>query len=320
MSTPRSPGAPRSSAPPVTPDTPAPATPPPPTAPPPGGSPARTCAYFDLDKTILATSTTLALGSPMRRSGLISTAALARGVIAQLPYLLVGANENQTGRLMERLALMSAGVERADMQAVVRDALATVIEPAVYAEALDLIAAHHRAGHDVVVVSASSAEMVEPIAALVGADRAIATRMEVDAEGRFTGRIEHSLLHGAKVGAMVADAGTHRIDLARSWAYSDSISDRPMLEAVGHPVAVNPDRDLRRLAAAQGWPVRDFERPVRVRVRVRVPCPSLPTPDSVRLPGGPWLLWGAAGLVGLAGLVTVIAVVGAAAHRPSRPR
>ena len=247
----------------------------------------------------------------MRRSGLISTAALARGVIAQLPYLLVGANENQTGRLMERLALMSAGVERADMQAVVRDALATVIEPAVYAEALDLIAAHHRAGHDVVVVSASSAEMVEPIAALVGADRAIATRMEVDTEGRFTGRIEHSLLHGAKVDALVADASAHHIDLARSWAYSDSISDRPMLEAVGHPVAVNPDRDLRRLAAAQGWPVRDFERPVRVRVRIRMPRPSLP--DGSRL------LWGAAGLTGLA---AVIVVVGAATavRRARRPR
>ena len=231
------------------------------------GSPARTCAYFDLDKTILATSSALALGSPMRRSGLISTVSLVRGVIAQLPYLLVGADENQTGRLMERLALMSAGVERAHLQEVVRDALATAIEPAVYAEALALIEAHHRAGHDVVVVSASSTEMVEPIAALVGADRAVATRMEVDAEGRFTGRIERSLLHGAKVDALLADASAHGIDLARSWAYSDSISDRPMLEAVGHPVAVNPDRDLRRLAGERGWPARDFERPIRVRAR-----------------------------------------------------
>ena len=231
------------------------------------GSPARTCAYFDLDKTILATSSALALGSPMRRSGLISTVSLVRGVIAQLPYLLVGADENQTGRLMERLALMSAGVERAHLQEVVRDALATAIEPAVYAEALALIEAHHRAGHDVVVVSASSTEMVEPIAALVGADRAVATRMEVDAEGRFTGRIERSLLHGAKVDALLADASAHGIDLARSWAYSDSISDRPMLEAIGHPVAVNPDRDLRRLAGERGWPARDFERPIRVRAR-----------------------------------------------------
>ena len=259
------------------------------------GSPARTCAYFDLDKTILATSSALALGSPMRRSGLISTVSLVRGVIAQLPYLLVGADENQTGRLMERLALMSAGVERAHLQEVVRDALATAIEPAVYAEALALIEAHHRAGHDVVVVSASSTEMVEPIAALVGADRAVATRMEVDAEGRFTGRIERSLLHGAKVDALLADASAHGIDLARSWAYSDSISDRPMLEAIGHPVAVNPDRDLRRLAGERGWPARDFERPIRVRIAWPVARgssgsrsgPSSPSSSSPSFPSSP---------------------------------
>ena len=268
---------------------------------PPEGSSGRTCAYFDLDKTILATSTTFALGSPMRRSGLISTTSLARGIIAQLPYLLMGADENQTSRLMERLALMSAGIERAHLQAVVCDALTTVIEPAVYAEALDLIEAHHRAGHDVVVVSASSAEMVEPIAALVGADRAIATRMEVDAEGRFTGRIEHSLLHGAKVDALVADASAHRISLSRSWAYSDSISDRPMLEAVGHPVAINPDRDLRRLADAQGWPVRDFEQPVPVRAR-----PRTRKETAAHGPRGSGLARNATGLIAI---ITVIAAV-----------
>ena len=262
---------------------------------PPEGSSWRTCAYFDLDKTILATSTTFALGSPMRRSGLISTASLARGIITQLPYLLMGADESQTSRLMERLALMSAGIERAHLQAVVCDALTTVIEPAVYVEA------HHRAGHDVVVVSASSTEMVEPIAALVGADRAIATRMEVDAEGRFTGRIEHSLLHGAKVDALVADASAHRISLSRSWAYSDSISDRPMLEAVGHPVAVNPDRDLRRLADAQGWPVRDFEQPVPVRAR-----PRTRKETAAHGPRGSGLARNATGLIAI---ITVIAAV-----------
>lgn len=266
----------------------------------------RVGAYLDLDKTILATSTTLALGSPMRRSGLISTTSLARGVVAQLPYLLVGADEDQTSRLMERLALMSAGIGREEMRAVVHDALATAIEPAVYAEALDLVAAHRRAGHDVVVVSASSAEMVEPIAALVGADRALATRMEVDARGCFTGRIERSLLHGAKVEAIHADARAHGIDLARSWAYSDSISDRPMLEAVGHPVAVNPDRDLRRLATAQDWPVRDFERPVRVRPR-RAPGAE-PSDDEVRTRIGLRILV----LVGLAATISAVAGISTA--------
>ena len=259
----------------------------------------RTCAYFDLDKTILATSATIALGSPMRRSGLISTASLARGVLSQLPYLLVGADEGQTARLMERLALMSAGIERAHLQAVVHDALATAIEPAVYAEALDLIEAHHRAGHDVVVVSASISEMVAPIARLVGADRAVATHMEVGEDGLFTGRIARSMLHSEKVVALHEDAAAHGIDPARCWAYSDSISDEPMLSAVGHPVAVNPDRDLRRLAQERDWPVRDFARPVRLRPRWEPP--SLSTRASLT--------------IGMAG---VLVVAGAAAWLVAR--
>ena len=227
----------------------------------------RAAAYFDLDKTILATSSTWALGSPMRRSGLISSRALAHGLIAQLPYLLMGAGTRHSTNLMEHLALMSTGISRRDMVDVVEGALTTAIEPAVYAEALDLIEAHHRAGHDVVVVSASISEMVAPIARLVGADRAIATHMEVGEDGLFTGRIARSMLHSEKVVALREDAAAHGIDPARSWAYSDSISDEPMLNAVGHPVAVNPDRDLRRLAQERDWPVRDFARPVRLRPR-----------------------------------------------------
>ena len=252
-----------------------------PARPPAGPSPTghRAAAYFDLDKTILATSSTWALGTPMRRSGLISSRALAYGLIAQIPYLLVGAGTQRSSTLMEHLALMSAGISRRDLMEVVEGALTTAIEPAVYAEALDLIEGHRRAGHDVVVVSASISEMVAPIARLVGADRAVATHMEVGEDGLFTGRISRSMLHSEKVVALYEDAAAHGIDPARCWAYSDSISDGPMLSAVGHPVAVNPDRDLRRLAQERHWPVRDFARPVRLRPRWEPP--SLSTRASV---------------------------------------
>ena len=252
-----------------------------PELPPAGPAPAghRAAAYFDLDKTILATSSTWALGTPMRRSGLISSRALAYGLIAQIPYLLMGAGTQRSSSLMEHLALMSAGISRRDLMEVVEGALTTAIEPAVYAEALDLIEGHRRAGHDVVVVSASISEMVTPIARLVGADRAVATHMEVGEDGLFTGRISRSMLHSEKVVALREDAASHGIDPARCWAYSDSISDEPMLSAVGHPVAVNPDRDLRRLAQERDWPVRDFARPVRLRPRWEPP--SLSTRASV---------------------------------------
>lgn len=235
----------------------------------------------------------------MRRSGLISSRALAYGLIAQIPYLLVGAGTRQSTNLMEHLALMSAGISRRDLVEVVEGALATAIEPAVYAEALDLIEAHHRAGHDVVVVSASISEMVAPIARLVGADRAVATHMEVGEDGLFTGRIARSMLHSEKVVALHEDAAAHGIDPARCWAYSDSISDEPMLSAVGHPVAVNPDRDLRRMAQERDWPVRDFARPVRLRPRWEPP--SLSTRASLT--------------IGMAG---VLVVAGAAAWLVAR--
>ena len=241
----------------------------------------------------------------MRRSGLISSRALAYGLIAQIPYLLVGAGTRQSTNLMEHLALMSAGISRRDLVEVVEGALATAIEPAVYAEALDLIEAHHRAGHDVVVVSASISEMVAPIARLVGADRAVATHMEVGEDGLFTGRIARSMLHSEKVVALHEDAAAHGIDPARCWAYSDSISDEPMLSAVGHPVAVNPDRDLRRLAQERGWPVRDFARPVRLRPRWEPP--HLSTRAA--------LTAGAAGALAVAGAAAWLV-----AHRGGRGR
>lgn len=272
-------------------------------------APARAAAYFDLDKTVLATSSALALGTPMRRSGLISTTTLARSVLAQLPYLLMGANEDHMLGLMEELAPLSRGLEPERLREVVQTALATVIEPTVYTEALDLIEAHHRAGHDVVVVSASMKEVVQPIASLIGADRALGTRMEVDGQGRFTGRVDHFLMHNAKAGALADDAAAHGIDLAASWAYSDSVSDLPMLQAVGHPMAVNPDRELRRRAAEEGWPVRDFKRPA-----------SLPTPSSrlAHLPGLPrpvGLRWEL-----LASTALVLAVGGAMAVTVARRR
>ena len=265
----------------------------------------RAAAYFDLDKTILATSSTWALGTPMRRSGLISSRALAHGLIAQIPYLLVGAGTQRSSSLMEHLALMSAGISRRELVEVVEGALTTAIEPAVYAEALDLIEGHRRAGHDVVVVSASISEMVAPIARLVGADRAVATHMEVGEDGLFTGRISRSMLHSEKVVALREDAAAHGIDPARCWAYSDSISDEPMLSAVGHPVAVNPDRDLRRLAQERGWPVRDFARPVRLRPRWEPP--HLSTRAA--------LTAGAAGALAVAGAAAWLV-----AHRGGRGR
>jgi phosphoserine phosphatase len=117
---------------------------------------------------------------------------------------------------------------------------------------------------------------VLPLAAYLGVDEAIATRAEVGDDGRYTGGVELYAYGETKADAMRELAARDGIDLAASFAYSDSATDIPMLAVVGHATAVNPDRELRRTALANGWEIRRFERPVALRSRVPVP-PKGPT-------------------------------------------
>jgi phosphoserine phosphatase len=140
----------------------------------------------------------------------------------------------------------------------------------VYDEAVSLIEEHHLAGRDVIIVSASGTEVVEPIGELLGADGVVATQLSVE-DGRYTGDIDFYAFAENKADAMRQLAEQHGYDLSRSYAYSDSITDLHMLEVVGHPYAVNPDRELRKEATTRGWPVLVFTRPVALRNRMRLP-------------------------------------------------
>jgi phosphoserine phosphatase len=162
------------------------------------------------------------------------------------------------------------------VKTIVREALDEVLTPIVYAEALELLDEHHKAGRKTVIVSSSPIETVEPIGEYLGADDVVATRARLDAQGRYTGDLEFYAYGAHKAEAIREMAVSEAIDLAASYAYSDSITDLPMLEMVGHPVAVNPDRELARIAREREWEVRYFQRPVRLRDRVPVP-PKGPT-------------------------------------------
>jgi HAD superfamily hydrolase (TIGR01490 family) len=186
---------------------------------------------------------------------------------------------------------LTAGWDREHVRAIARDAIEEVIEPIVYEEALDLIAAHQAAGEPVYLVSASPAEIVAPLADHLGVDGFLATVAQVDDEGRYTGRVELYCYGAEKVVAMRALAVAESIDLERSAAYSDSATDEPMLAAVGHPVAVNPDRELLRIARERGWEVRWFVRPIRLRDRIPRPRPA----SAAAVGGG--LVAGVAGTV-----------------------
>ena len=209
--------------------------------------PAAAAAFFDLDKTIIAGSSALAFSRPFRRQGLITRRAALRSGYVQLLIMLSGADAATVEALRRRITALCTGWEIAQIRAIVAETLHEIVEPLVYAEATELIAEHRAAGDEVVVLSASGLEVVEPIAALVGADRCQATRMAIR-NGRYTGEIELYLYGEQKAQAARDIAAARGYRLADCRAYSDSITDLPLLEAVGHPTAVNPDRALRRVA------------------------------------------------------------------------
>ncbi|MDF1603624.1 HAD family hydrolase [Nocardioides sp. YIM 152315] len=234
---------------------------------------APTAAFFDLDKTIIAKSSTLAFSKPFQAGGLISRRAVLRSAYAQFVYLVGGADHDQMEKMRQFMSQLCTGWDVATVREIVADTLHNVVEPLVYDEAVSLIEEHQLAGRDVVIVSASGAEVVEPIAAMLGADRVIATRMEI-VDGRYSGEIEYYAYAEEKARAIRELADEVGYDLASSYAYSDSVTDVPMLEAVGHSYAVNPDKELRRAAATHEWPVLVFTKPVALRARVPLPPPK----------------------------------------------
>lgn len=252
----------------------------------------RAAAFFDLDKTVIAKSSTLAFGRPFYRGGLVNRRAVLKSSFAQFVYLLQGADADSMDRMRDYLKQLCAGWSVEQVNAIVAETLHELIEPMVYAEAVSLIADHRAAGRDVVIISSSGEEVVRPIGAMLGVDDVIATRMVVE-DGHYTGDIAFYAYGTGKADAMRTLAADRAYDLELCWAYSDSATDRPMLEAVGHPVAVNPDRALRRHAAESGWELLEFARPVRMGTR----RPTLPTP-----PGPPVAYAGVAVAAGAAGL------------------
>ncbi|MQW74279.1 HAD-IB family hydrolase [Nocardioides sp. dk4132] len=230
----------------------------------------RAAAFFDLDKTIIAKSSTLAFSKPFQAGGLISRGAVLRSAYAQFVYLVGGADHDQMEKMRQFLSQLSTGWDVATVKEIVAETLHTIVDPLVYDEAVSLIEEHHAAGRDVVIVSASGAEVVEPIGELLGADTVVATRLEVE-DGKYTGEIAFYAYAEEKARAIRELAEKHGYDLAECYAYSDSVTDVAMLAEVGHAYAVNPDRELRRIATERGWPVLVFSRPVTLRSRVLPP-------------------------------------------------
>ena len=233
--------------------------------------PAKTAAFFDLDKTVIAKSSTLAFSKPFFDQGLINRRAVLKSTYAQFFFLMSGADHDQMDRMRSYITNMCAGWDVEQVKSILDETLHDIVDPLVFAEAADLIADHKLCGRDVVVVSASGEEIVAPIARALGATHAMATRMVVE-NGKYTGDIAFYCYGEGKAQAIRELAAREGYPLEHCYAYSDSITDLPMLEAVGHPTVVNPDRALRKESATRGWPVLTFSKPVSLRDRI--PAPS----------------------------------------------
>ncbi|HJR44831.1 MAG TPA: HAD family hydrolase [Actinomycetota bacterium] len=248
-------------------------------------------AFFDLDKTIVARSSPLALGRSFFKEGLISRSFLLKSLYAQLMFQLMGADEEKMERMREEAAKLTAGWEQEKVRSVVTEVLEDVMSPLIYSEALELMHDHRAAGRLVCIVSSSPEEVVEPMARLLGIDRFIATKPKI-VDGKYTGELDFYAYGPFKADAIRDLAEKIGIDLAGSFAYSDSVTDLPMLEAVGNPVVVNPDKGLRKLAADRDWQVEFFRHPVSIRDRL----PRLRAPEVSRSNG----LAAVAGVAGIA--------------------
>ena len=226
----------------------------------------RGAAFFDLDKTLIEGSSAIHFARASYRAGVMSRTQLARDLWANVRYRLEGSTDEGTEMLRNRVLDAIAGQRVVDLARLTPDVLAGIL-PRVYPEMLKEAYAHQDAGRPVYIVTAASQEMAEMMAHVLIFDGGVGMRSEI-ADGRYTGRPDGPFTYReGKAEAIRLMAVLDGIDLARSYAYSDSESDLPMLRLVGNPVAVNPDVELRRIAREEGWRIIHFDR-LRRRLRI----------------------------------------------------
>jgi len=241
----------------------------------------RGAAFFDLDRTLMAGSSAYQFGRAAFKAGLISRRRLAADTWENIRFRMRGSTDTGMEAIKDRIFALLEGVRVRDMQRLAPDVLAGVL-PRLYPKMLAIAYEHQDAGRPVFICTAASQEMAELMATVLTLDGAVGTMFEA-VDGLYTGRGGGPFNYReGKAQAIRELAEREDIDLAASWAYSDSESDLPMLRLVGHPVAVNPDSELARVARAEGWEVLRFERIGR-RLRVGLAAVAVGGIGSVAL-------------------------------------
>lgn len=220
----------------------------------------RAAAFFDLDKTLMAGSSGMQFARIAAKQGVVSRRLLVSWGWEHLRYRLRGTTDERTAEVLKVARELIRGLPSKTIDRMGPEVMAAIL-PRVFPQMLEEVYAHQDAGRPTFIVSAAGNGVVEQLAHVLGMDGGIGTRYEVDGEGNYTGRLDGPFVYGdGKVTAMEEFADRHEIELAESYAYSDSLSDLPMLRAVGNPVAVNPDPPLTAIAREEGWQTLHFER------------------------------------------------------------
>jgi HAD superfamily hydrolase (TIGR01490 family) len=216
-------------------------------------------AFFDLDKTLIEGSSAFHFARAAYRTGMISRRQILSDAWANLRFRIEGSTDEKSDQLRERVLAALAGQRVTDLARLGPIVLAGIL-PRVYPEILAEAHAHQDAGRPAYIVTAASQELAEVLATVLVLDGGIGMRSEIK-DGVYTGRPDGPFTYReGKAVAIRQLAAEQGIDLAESYAYSDSESDLPMMRAVGHPVAVNPDRELRRVAVENGWRIMHFDK------------------------------------------------------------
>ncbi|MGI8428436.1 MAG: HAD family hydrolase [Solirubrobacteraceae bacterium] len=225
-----------------------------------GGADGSAAAFFDLDRTLMQGSSAFQFGRAAYRAGLLGRRQLLADGWADARFRLRGATDDHTHALRGRISASLQGTSVRELQRLGADVLAGIL-PRIYPQVLALAHRHQDAGRRVYIVTAASHELAEILARVLGFDGAIGSQFSEVIDGVYTGRPGAMFVYGAdKASAIVELARREGLALQSSYAYSDSASDLPMLRAVGHPVAVNPDRELAALARGEGWEVLRLDR------------------------------------------------------------
>jgi HAD superfamily hydrolase (TIGR01490 family) len=224
----------------------------------------RSAAFFDLDNTVMRGSSLFLLARGLRRRGFFSARDIARFTLQQVRFRTRGESAGRIDSLRVAALAFVAGHRVEELQDLANEIFDESIHEALWTQTIALARAHLEAGHRVWLVTAAPLEAATVVAERIGLTGALGSIAEQQ-DGHFTGRLVGDLLHGpAKAMAVAALAATEDVDLTLCSAYSDSFNDLPLLELVGHPCAVNPDRRLRRHAKAAGWRIHDFRSARRI--------------------------------------------------------